>query len=246
MPWAPNPAALDLLDRAGPFESKAYRTACVAALEGTTDVSFAASTYDGATAAVALVRQGRTAFLPYGYSGVRASRSLIASEVRSFLDSARRESGAQRLIVYDVYNPAPGGEIVGTTAFAFLATPPTDRFAKRGRQSIRRALRSGASCETTADPKVFIGLYERASQAWRVSYPLDLIAATADKGVAHFVDVRIEGRPVGSLAVLSGVTDWMYWLAAQNTEGREAEVGYLAVAAMLEAAFEAGVDAVNL
>lgn len=246
MPWAPDPAALELLEQAGPFEAAAYRSACVAVLGDAADTSYGASADDGATAAVALVRQGRTAHLPYGYSGVRSSRRLDIDEVRSFLRAARRASRAHRLIVHDVFDPAPGGRVIGVTSIAYLDGPPEELFAKRGRQSIRRAARAGATCEATADPAVFADLYEQASKAWAMTYPLDLIAATAERGVARFFDVHIERRAVGSLAVLRGVTHWMYWLAAQNEEGRRAEVGYLAVAAMLDAARAAGAAAVNL
>jgi hypothetical protein len=246
MTWAPDSAALELLERAGPFETKAYRSACAAALVGATDASFGASTDDGATAAVALIRQGRTVHLPYGYSGVRASRRLDAAEVRSFLHVARRAAGAQRLVVRDIFEAVRGGRVVGATSIAYLGEPPEVHFAKKARQSIRRAIRAGATCEMTADPAVFAGLYQQASVTWGITYPAGLIAAAAECGVAWFFDVTIDGRGVGSLAVLRGVTHWMYWLAAQNDVGRRAEVGYLAVAAMLEAARAAGAPSVNL
>ncbi len=246
MKWAPDPTALDLLDRAGPFESEGYRSACVATLGGARDVSFAASAADGTIAAVALVRRHHTAYIPYGYSGVRASRQLDAGEVRALLHAARRASGAQRLIIHDVFEPTAGGRRVGDTQFVYLERPPDERITKRGRQSIRRATRAGAVCEETPNPGVFCELYANASKSWGVTYPLDLIAATAEQGVGLFFDVRIDGRPVGSLAVLRGVTHWMYWLAAQNDEGRQAEVGYLAVATMLNAARAAATKAVNL
>lgn len=246
MTWASDPAALELLEQAGPFEAEAYRSSCVAALVGTADASFGAAGDDGATAAVALLRQGRTAHLPYGYSGVRASRRLDVEELRSFLRAARRASGARRLIVHDILDAAPGGRVVGSTSFAYLDEPPEESFAKKARQSIRRAIRAGATCEPTADPAVFAGLYEQVSKAWGITYPLGLIAAAAERGVATFFDVHIDGRGVGSLAVLRGVTHWMYWLAAQNEVGRHAEVGYLAVAAMLDEARAAGAGFVNL
>src|SRR5262245_31105505 len=116
MPWTPDSAALDLLERAGPFESAAYRAACVAALRDAADVSYGASDESHVSAAVALVRQGRTAHLPFGYSGIRSSRRLDANEVDAFLLAARKASGAQRLIVHDVLDPAPGGRVIGTTS----------------------------------------------------------------------------------------------------------------------------------
>jgi hypothetical protein len=64
--------------------------------------------------------------------------------------------------------------------------------------------------------------------------------------VGQFFDVWIEGRAVGSIAALRGATHWMYWLSAQNEDGRRAEVGYLAVASMLDAARAAGAGSVNL
>src|SRR4051812_24926785 len=120
MLWTPDTAALDLLEKAGPFEAAAYRSACVAALRRAVDVSYGASDESGASAAVALVRQGSTAHLPYGYSGIRASRRLCANEVYGFLHAARKWSGARRLIVHDVLDPAPGGRIIGTTSIAYL------------------------------------------------------------------------------------------------------------------------------
>ncbi len=246
MTWTSDPAALELLEHAGPFETAAYRSACVAALPGAADVSFGASTVDGALAAVALVRQRRTAHLPYGYSGVRASRPLDAKEIRSFLHAARRASGAQRLVVFDVSEPAPGGRVIGTTSFAYLDELPEVRFTKKARQSIRRASHAGATCQPTSDPAVFASLYERASKKWGVTYPLGLIAAAAERRVALFFDVHVDAAAAGSLAALKGVTHWMYWLAAQNDLGRRAEVGYLAVAMMLDTARAAGAPSVNL
>ncbi len=246
MRWADDPAALELLEHAGPFETQAYRSSCVAALDGAADVSYGASDSDGKRAAVALVRQGRTAHLPYGYSGVRTSGVVDQHDVDTFLRAARRASGARRLIVQDVFEPAPGGRVIGMTSFAYLDEPPEERFAKKARQSIRRAIRAGATCERTDDPATFSALYEPASRGWAITYPVQLIAAAAERGAAMFFDVRIDGRGVGSLAVLRGVTHWMYWLAAQNDEGRRSEVGYLAVAAMLDAGRAAGAPAVNL
>jgi hypothetical protein len=159
---------------------------------------------------------------------------------------AHRASGAQRLTVHEVLEPAPGGHVVGVTSIAYLAGPPTERFTKEGRQSIRRAMRAGAVCDETENPAAFADLYEQASKAWGVSYRLDLIAAAAERGAARFFDVRIEGRAVGSAMALRGVAHWRYWLAAQNQEGRRAEVGYLAVAAMLDAVRAASATAVNL
>jgi len=246
MTWVSDAAALELLERAGPFESEAYRNSCVAVLGGAADASFGASADDGTIAAIALVRQGRTAHLPFGYSGVRASRRLDAEELWPFLRAARRACGAQRLIVHDALESASGGRVVAWTSFAYLDEPPVERFASKARQSMRRAVRAGATCKTTADPTVFAGLYGQASRAWGVTYPLDLIAAAAERGVARFIDINVDGRGVGSLAVLQGVTHWMYWLAAQNEVGRRAEVGYLGVAAMLEEARAAGAAFVNL
>ena len=246
MRWAPDPAALELLERAGPFETMAYRSACVATLSDTADASFGAVSDGGASAAVALIRQGLTAHLPYGYSGVRASQRLSIEEVRSFLHTARQAAGAQRLIVHDVLDAAAGGRTIATTSIAYLDAPPAERFAKKARQSIRRAVRAGATCASTADPETFVGLYETASKAWGMTYPIGLISATAERGLAMFFDVHVDGRRAGSIAVLRGATHWMYWLAAQNDVGRRAEVGYLAVASMLEEARAAGAGSVNL
>jgi hypothetical protein len=86
----------------------------------------------------------------------------------------------------------------------------------------------------------------QASKAWGGSYPLDLIAAAAERAAARFFDIRIEGHAVGSLVALRGDTDWMYWLAVQNEEGPQAEVGSFAVATMLDAARAASAKSVNL
>jgi lipid II:glycine glycyltransferase (peptidoglycan interpeptide bridge formation enzyme) len=177
---------------------------------------------------------------------VRASRPLDGEEVRTFLGAARRASGAPRLIVHDVFDLVPTGRAVGVTSFAYLHDPPEEHFEKKARQSIRRAIRAGAACEATSHPAAFSDLYADASKRWGASYPFDLIAASAERGLALFFDVRIDGRAVGSVAALRGATHWMYWLAAQNEEGRRAEVGYLAVATMLEAARAAGIAWVNL
>jgi CelD/BcsL family acetyltransferase involved in cellulose biosynthesis len=246
MSWVPEDAALELLEQAGPFETAAYRAACVEALTGVRDVSFAARSGE-ALAAAALVRVGRTAYLPYGYGGVRSSRPLDEQETRVFLRAARAASGAARLILRDVaFAAASGGRPIASTSVAWLDAPPTERYAKKARQSMRRAARAGASCAVSADAAAFLSLYASASQEWGVSYPLDLIAAAADRGLARFYDVTIEDRIVGSFVALRGTTHWMYWLSALDETGRKAEVGYMGVAAMLADAYDERIAAVNL
>lgn len=245
MTWAADAGALDLLEHAGPFERAAYRSACVDAFRGAADVSYGASLADGTRAAVALVRRRGTASLPYGYSGVRASRALGRDEARSFLRAALRASRAHRLIVHDISDSAVAGEVVTTTSLWPPDQAP-EQFTSRARRALRRAAAAGATCEPRVDPGPFWRLYEAASRAWRITYPLCLIAAAAEREVALFFDVDIDGRTVGSVAALRGEAHWMYWLGAMNDEGRSSQVGYLGIASMLEAARAAGAGFVNL
>ena len=249
MAWEPDDSALELLECAGPFEQSAYRAACVSALSAAEDVSFGGHLADGARAAAALVRVGSTAqSCPYGYGGIRSTRSLSDDEIRSFLEQARAAGRAPRVVVRAVdlgANEQPG-RVVGTTTVAYLSEEPEAGFAKKARQSIRRAIRAGGSCEASGDPEPFLSLYANASREWGMQYPAELVRATAAAGITRFYDVLIDRRVDGSAVALVGNEHWMYWFAAQNEAGRDAEVGYLAVATMLSDAHSAGVGAVNL
>jgi len=152
------------------------------------------------------------------------------------------------LIARDVsaLGAAPGGRRIATTSLVPLARPPRDGIAKRGRQSIRRAERSGCAVTATTDPRAFLQLHTDAAQGRPASYPRRLLQLLAERGELLFYDVTLQGEAVSSLAALTGGVHWMYWLAAQNERGREVEAGYVAVAALLDDAYAAGAAYVNL
>lgn len=243
------PSSLDVLDeRGGPFQAPEYRAAWEF-LRGLRDQSFAARLEDGTAASVALTRVSALTVTspPLGYGGVVSPRPLSASELRAFLLEARRASGARVLQLVALGREHPGSaETVGITRIVDLATHPSARFEKKGRQSIRRATRAGGEARVSADVSAFLALYADQARARGVQYPTDIIQYLAARERCRAYDVVVEGEVVSSLLVLTGSSHWMYWAAAQNERGREIEGGYLAVASMLEDAFAAGVPFVNL
>src|SRR5207237_1666056 len=79
-----------------------------------------------------------------------------------------------------------------------------------------------------------------------MQYPTPVLAHLAAAGVLRLYDVELNGAVEASAAALLGERHWMYWLAAQSTAGRDAELGYLALAALIEDAQASGATAVNL
>lgn len=256
MDWKYDADALGLIEGSGePFNTREYRRAWTEAGLGWSDASFAASASDGTQAAIALLRRGRTAeSLHLGYGGVIASRPLEASELDSFLRAARASARALDLRARSVPmwdfkgGTLPGREVARTSVLYFAPdTPTTAHFSKKATQTIERAHRAGGSARTaSADPNSFFRLYHDASTRWAMQYPTPVLAYLAAAGALKFYDVELDGTVEASAAALVGERHWMYWLAAQSTAGRDAELGYLALAALIEDSRASGADAVNL
>ena len=54
----------------------------------------------------------------------------------------------------------------------------------------------------------------------------------AAAGLLKLYDIGLDGAVAASAAALISDRHWMYWLAAQTTAGRNAELGYLALAGL--------------
>jgi hypothetical protein len=68
----------------------------------------------------------------------------------------------------------------------------------------------------------------------------------AAAGLLKLYASELDGAVAASVAALIGDRHWMYWLAAQSNAGRNAELGYLALAVLIEDAQISGATAVNL
>jgi hypothetical protein len=255
--WIRDDEALALVDRSGePFNAPGYRRAWTEALSGWSDVSFGARAPDGTQAAVALVRGRRSAeSVPLGYGGVVASRALDRREASSFLRAARRAARADDVRVRSVpIEPSleqlhVGAQVVGWASVVhFDSNAPAEmRLTKKARQTIARAQGAGGVARPASrDPEPFLRLYDQASREWGTRYPPEVLRCLAQTGCLSLYDAELEGVVEASAAALVGDDHWMYWLAAQSEAGRRAELGYLALAALMADAHAAGVRAVNL
>jgi hypothetical protein len=254
MRWRATDAALGLLDsHGGPFESAAYRQALVRAVPGTTDLSWGASTADGVAAAVALAGGAPQAMaVPIeGYAAIRSSRPLSAAEAVSFLTSARR-ARARRLLLRGVGLDGDGmdwsfARAIGTASVVPVeaGSPPSSRYARLARRSVRRAETAGCSVRTTRDGDAFVRLYRDASASWEMRYPEALVLELGRAGVARFDEVLLGERILAGLMTLEAADHWMCWLAAQSTDGRALSASYLAYDKLLADA-GASVPCVNL
>jgi hypothetical protein len=141
------------------------------------------------------------------------------------------------------------GRAAATTSVLYFAPdgPAAVGFGKKVVQTIARAHRAGGSVRpASADPQPFLRLYFEASKSWATQYPEPVLAHLAASGALLLYDVELNGSVEASAAALLGDRHWMYWLAAQSTAGRDAELGYLALAALIEDARASGAAAVNL
>jgi hypothetical protein len=77
-------------------------------------------------------------------------------------------------------------------------------------------------------------------------YPRSVLEGLAQTELLRFYAVELNGSTEASAAALVAEKHWMYWLAAQSEIGRAGELGYMALAALLDAAHAAGATAVNL
>jgi hypothetical protein len=142
-----------------------------------------------------------------------------------------------------------GARVLAWTSVLYLDpnAPADARLTKKGRQAIARAHRlGGSSGEASDNPEPFLELYDRASHDWSMRYPFDVLRQLADEGLLRLFYAEIDGVVEASAAALRGQRHWMYWLAAQSDAGRAAELGYVALAALVAGAHGAGAGAVNL
>ena len=114
------------------------------------------------------------------------------------------------------------------------------RLTGNARRSQAKARREGADVERTSDPAPFLKLYTAAAEQWAMQYPSALIEQVLANGAAECHNVVREGEVIGSGLALRGGTHWMYWLAAQNQEGRSRHSGYLSVDSVLRTACARG------
>jgi hypothetical protein len=256
MRWIRDDSALVLLDRSGePFNHSDYRRAWT---EETTwrDVSFGARAEDGTQAAIAVLCSRRTAHsLPLGYGGVIATRALDRLETTSFLRGARRIARADDLRAVSVpIDPSHdhlhiGGRVIAWTSVLYLDqdAPADSRLTKKGRQAIARAERAGSAARPASDNlESFLRLYEGASQDWSTQYPTEVLRRLAEEGLLRIYYVELDSAVEASAVALVGEHHWMYWLATQSDAGRAAELGYVALAALVADAHASGARAVNL
>jgi hypothetical protein len=254
--WHSNYGALQLLEeRGGPFLPQTVRSSFVNAYAGWSDVSLGAQMDDGTVAAVGLIGSGgRVESMPFSYGGVVASRRLLAHEVESLLEFARRSAKAQSLfcsaipVGADDATRHDGGVVAGWSQAVYLPKghPPRTRWAYKARRAIRTALDAGAFARVDSEPVHFLRLYRPAAESHLYRFPDRLIEALAATGSLSFYEVLLEGAVVSSVAALRGKSHWIAWLAAQDDLGRKISGNYLAVSALLEDAYSRGVHAVNL
>jgi hypothetical protein len=124
-------------------------------------------------------------------------------------------------------------------------SPPSSRYARLARRSVRRAQTAGCTVRTTRDGETFLRLYRDASATWDMRYPEALVLELGRAGVARFDEVLLGERVLAGLMTLEAADHWMCWLAAQSTEGRELSASYLAYDKLLTDA-SASVPCVNL
>jgi hypothetical protein len=237
--WRASPDAVNLLDaHGGPFDSAAYRRSVVDTMPGMTDLSWAATSDDGAIAAVALIgsRRFAEAVPPSGYGAIVSTKPLTATAAASFLSDARRARGVNRLGFRTVAIPAAEpvdwsfATIAGQASVVEVAPDRDHRanFRRLASRSLRKAEAAGATVSTTADASQFLRLYARASVGWNMTYPGALVRRLGEAGVARFDEVWIGDVAVSALMTLRGASHWMCWLAAQSDAGREVSASYLA------------------
>jgi Acetyltransferase (GNAT) domain len=255
MRWILDSESLALLETSGsPFNAEAYRRAWTDSGLGWSDVSFGARAPDGTQAAIALLRRGMVAqSLPLGYGGVVASRPLKPNELETFLRTARSNAGVReiqaRSVLISPTEADSAASRIATTSVLYFTTgiPVGDGLSKKAAQAIARARRAGGAAQpASSDPRPFLCLYLDASSQWVTRYPEPVLVFLAAAGLLKLFDVTLDGAVEASAAGLVGRGHWMYWLAAQSSAGRSAELGYLALAALLENAQAAGAAAVNL
>jgi hypothetical protein len=253
--WVADRKAIALLDaRGGPFGTKSFRDAVVAADPSWQDVSCGARAEDGTLAAVALLARSHTAesVPPWGYGGVVASRALTSNETLSFLDLAWGQHQFRRLTVRTLGLPGfmGCGRQLATASVVQIAdggAPAAARYARLARRSLRRATAAGATVESAASVDAFWNVYaDAAAGGRRVVYPEGLIRRLVGAGVARVHVVRLGDRVVASLLTLISDSHWMCWLAGQTSDGRSIAASYLAYDALIREAEDAGVPAVNL
>src|SRR5690242_21439959 len=213
------------------------------------DRSWSAIADDGTTAAVGLLVHERLGEVlpPSGYGTIATNGRLTAAAAASFLEGARRASGAQRLLFRTV--ALPGADAVDwsfapVTGLASIVEVASDRdhregFRRLALRSVRKAEAAGADVRTTHDATAFLGLYAEASAAWSMTYSHELIRSLGRASHARFDEVWIDEVPVAALMTLCGASHWMCWLAAQNEQGRAAAASYLAYDAVLRDAASA-------
>jgi hypothetical protein len=253
--WQVDPDALRLLDteRLGPFATRTYLDALANAGLGWRGASFGAALADGTRAATAyLTTPGEADSVPYGYAGIMATRVLSAAEMQAFLLAARRSAGVARISVRAIPELGAaaheGGTELTSTHVVFFERDQAAglRFAPKAAQSIRRAERSGCIVAPTSDADIALALYAEAASGRQVRYPDLVLRNLAAAGSARFYNVWIGDEAVATLVALVHPHHWMYWIAAQNEQGRKAEAGYLALSAMIRDAEADGAVAVNL
>jgi hypothetical protein len=253
--WSLCPDALELLESGGPFDTKNYRLSWTRCFPNWRDVSFGAETPNGTRAAVSLFLHNHVAVSPpYNYGTIVATQQLGEATLTSFLNAARVNCGARRLIVHSVpvrpmnSTAHVGGRVSGWTTVVYLdkSATPEARFAQKARRSMRIAERAGAKVVTSENASGFLRLYSTSSIHHWLQYAPEFVTALGDKGVARFFDVYLQSDLVASVAILTSRSHWTAWLAAQNERGRDINANYLAVGEMLAAAQRAGISAVNL
>ncbi|MGZ4337169.1 MAG: GNAT family N-acetyltransferase [Gaiellaceae bacterium] len=151
--------------------------------------------------------------------------------------------------ISDADGDGPPGRTVASTSVLYLApdVPAGAHFSKKAVQTIARARRAGGSVRpASANPGPFLRLHLDASKRWPTQYPERVLVYLAAAGLLKLYDVELDGTIEASAAALVGEGHWMYWLAAQSKAGRSAELGYLALAALIEDAQASGAAAVNL
>lgn len=251
--WVADREAVALLDEwGGPFGTKSFRDAVVAADPSWHDVSWGARAEDGTLATVALLARSHTAesVPPWGYGGVVASRALTSSETLSFLELAWGQHRFRRLTVRTL--DLPGftgyGRRSGTASVVQIVdgAPAAAQYARLARRSLKRATAAGATVESAASADAFWAVYADAAAERRVIYPEGLIRRLVGTGVARVHVVRLGDRVVASLLTLMSDSHWTCWLAGQTSEGRSIAASYLAYDALIREAQDAGVPAVNL
>jgi hypothetical protein len=172
----------------------------------------------------------------------------------SFLRSARKNARSYDLCAFSVLIDQDAPRHGGGTAYASTSVVYLDQgvaveaaFSRSARSKLSRAHKAGGVAQpASSDPEPFIRLYEQSSRTWRTTYPFNVLRRLAATGLLRLHHVELDGAVESSMAVVCGERHWMYWLGAQSDAGRAAELGYVAMAALLAEAHAAGKAAVNL